>query len=89
MYGAGALGAGAATGADLGTAAALGAVTVPMYSRMGSQFMMQGLTPAYESAVKALTLRGVPAQAIDEALRKYGPQGVISLARSAGVNSQQ
>jgi hypothetical protein len=89
MYGVGALGAGAATGADLGTAAALGAISVPMYSRMGSQFMMQGLTPAYESAVKALTLRGVPTQAIDEALRKYGPQGVISLARSAGVNSQQ
>lgn len=89
MYGAGALGAGSAAGADLGTGVALGLATVPMYSRMGSQFMTQGLTPAYESAVKALTLRGVPTQAIDEALRKYGPQGVISLARSAGVNSQQ
>jgi hypothetical protein len=89
MYGAGALGAGAATGADLGTSAALGALSVPMYSRMGSQFLMKGATPAYESAVKALTLRGVPTQAIDEALRKYGPEGVISLARSAGVNSQQ
>lgn len=89
MYGAGALGAGAATGADLGTTAALGALSVPMYSRMGSQFLMKGATPAYESAVKALTLRGVPTQAIDEALRKYGPEGVISLARSAGVNSQQ
>ena len=89
MWGAGALGAGAATGADLGTAAALGAVTVPLYSRMGSQFAMQGVTPAYESAVKALSLRGVPTQAIDEALRKYGPEGVISLARSIGVNAQQ
>jgi hypothetical protein len=89
MYGAGALGAGAATGADLGTTAALGALTVPAYSRMGSQFLMKGATPAYEAAVKALTLRGVPTQAIDEALRKYGPEGVISLARSAGVNSQQ
>ena len=89
MYGAGALGAGAATGADLGTTAALGALTVPAYSRMGSQFLMKGATPAYEAAIKALTLRGVPTQAIDEALRKYGPEGVISLARSAGVNSQQ
>lgn len=89
MWGAGALGAGAATGADLGTAAALGAVTVPLYSRMGSQFAMQGVTPAYEAAIKALSLRGVPTQTIDEALRKYGPQGVIALARSAGVASQQ
>lgn len=89
MWGAGALGAGAATGADLGTAAALGALTVPAYSRMGSQFLMQGATPAYEAAIKQLSLRGVPTQAIDEALRKYGPQGVIALARSAGVASQQ
>jgi len=89
MWGAGALGAGAATGADLGTAAALGAVAVPAYSRMGSQFLMQGVEPAYKSAVQALTLRGVPMQTVDEALRKYGPQGVISLARSIGVNTAQ
>lgn len=89
MWGAGALGAGAATGADLGTAAALGAVTVPMYSRMGSQFLMQGIEPAYKAAVQALTLRGVPTQTVDEALRKYGPQGVISLARGIGVNAAQ
>lgn len=89
MWGAGALGAGAASGADLGTAAVLGAATVPMYSRMGSQFLMQGVTPAYESAIKALSLRGVPTQTIDDVLRKYGPQGVISLARGAGVNAAQ
>lgn len=89
MWGAGALGAGSAVGADLGTAAALGAVTVPMYSRMGSQFLTQGVEPAYKSAVQALTLRGVPTQTIDEALRKYGPQGVISLARGIGVNAAQ
>lgn len=89
MWGAGALGAGSAMGADLGTAAALGAVAVPAYSRAGSQFLMQGLEPAYKSAVQALSLRGVPTQTIDEALRKYGPQGVISLARSIGVNTQQ
>lgn len=89
MWGAGALGAGSAAGmnpADMGMGAAL---ALPLYSRAGSKFLMQGLTPAYEAAVKQLSLRGVPTQAIDEALRKYGPQGVISLARGIGVNSQQ
>ena len=89
MWGASALGAGSAAGmdpADMGMGAAL---ALPLYSRAGSKFLMQGLQPAYEAAVKQLTLRGVPTQAIDEALRKYGPQGVISLARGVGVNSQQ
>lgn len=89
MWGAGALGAGSAAGlnpADMGAGAAL---ALPLYSRAGSKFLTQGLQPAYEAAVKQLTLRGVPTQTIDEALRKYGPQGVISLARGVGVNSQQ
>ena len=89
MWGASALGAGSAAGmnpADMGMGAAL---ALPLYSRTGSKFLMQGLTPAYEAAVKQLSLRGVPTQAIDEALRKYGPQGVISLARGTGVNTQQ
>lgn len=89
MWGASALGAGSAAGmdpADMGMGAAL---ALPLYSRAGSKFLMQGLQPAYEAAVKQLSLRGVPTQAIDEALRKYGPQGVISLARGVGVNSQQ
>lgn len=88
MMGLGALGAGSAAGidpAEMGMGALLAA---PLYSRTGSKFMMQGVTPLYEAAVKQLTLRGVPTQTIDEALRKYGPQGVISLARGVGVNSQ-
>lgn len=86
----GLLGAGGSV-AGVEPTSALGAalLAAPAYSRTGSKFLMQGLTPAYESAVKALTLRGVPTQTIDEALRKYGPQGVISLARGVGVNSQQ
>lgn len=89
MWGLGALGAGSAAGVDPTTAAGAAALALPAYSRTGSKFLMQGLTPAYESAVKALSLRGVPTQTIDDALRKYGPEGVISLARSIGVNSQQ
>ena len=88
MMGLGALGAGSAAGidpAEMGMGALLAA---PLYSRTGSKFLMQGVTPVYEAAVKQLTLRGVPTQTIDEALRKYGPQGVISLARGVGVNSQ-
>ena len=64
-------------------------MALPFYTRTGSKFLMQGLEPVYEAAVKQLSLRGVPTQAIDEALRKYGPQGVISLARGIGVNTQQ
>ena len=83
------LGAGGAAyanpAATFGTAAALAAP----YTRSGSQFLMQGAEPAYKAAVQALTLRGVPMQAVDEALRKYGPQGVISLARSIGANTAQ
>ena len=86
MMGAGALGAGSAAGVDMGDTAMGAALTLPFYTRTGSKFLMQGLTPAYESAVKALSLRGVPMQAIDDALRKYGPEGVIGLARGYGVN---
>lgn len=88
MWGAGAIGAGNAAGmnpADMGMGAL---AALPLYSRAGSKFAMQGITPIYEAAVKQLTLRGVPTQTIDEALRKYGPQGVISLARGVGVNNQ-
>jgi len=89
MWGAGALGAGSAAGIDPASMAGGAALALPFYTRGGSKFAMQGIEPLYEAAVKQLTLRGVPTQAIDEALRKYGPQGVISLARGAGVNSQQ
>lgn len=89
MWGLGALGAGSATGADPATMGAGAALALPLYSRAGAKFATQGIEPLYQAAVKQLTLRGVPTQTIDEALRKYGPQGVISLARSAGVNSQQ
>lgn len=88
-YGGAAGAGGAAAYADPGTALGTAALLAAPYSRTGSKFLMQGLQPAYEAAVKQLTLRGVPTQAIDEALRKYGPQGVISLARGVGVNSQQ
>lgn len=80
--------AGTAAIADPGTAAGAAALAFLPYSRAGSKFAMQGLTPAYEAAIRQLTLRGVPTQAIDEALRKYGPDGVISLARGIGVNTQ-
>ena len=86
MMGAGALGAGSAAGVDMGDTAMGAALTLPFYTRTGSKFLMQGVTPAYEAAVKALTLRGVPMQAIDDALRKYGAEGVIGLARGYGVN---
>lgn len=89
MWGVGALGAGSAAGVDPASMGVGAALTLPMYSRAGSKFLTEGIEPLYQAAVKQLTLRGVPTQAIDEALRKYGPQGVISLARSAGVNSQQ
>lgn len=89
MWGLGALGAGTAAGVDPTTAGGAALLALPAYSRAGSKFLMQGATPAYESAVKALTLRGVPMQAVDETLRKYGPQGVISLARSIGLNAEQ
>ena len=88
-YGGAAGAGGAAAYADPGTALGTAALLAGPYTRTGSKFVMQGLTPAYEAAVKQLSLRGVPTQAIDEALRKYGPQGVISLARGVGVNSQQ
>lgn len=86
----GLLGAGGSM-AGVEPTSALGAalLAAPAYSRTGSKFLMQGVTPMYESAIKALSLRGVPTQTIDEALRKYGPEGVISLARSIGVNTQQ
>ena len=83
----GALGAGAAgvSGYALpvaaGTVGALGA-----YSRPGSQLLLQGLEPAYKKAVQTLALRGVPTQTLDEVLRKYGPQGVIALARGQALN---
>ena len=86
MMGAGALGAGSAAGMDMGDTAMGAALTLPFYSRTGSKFLMQGLEPAYKSAVQALTLRGVPTQAVDDVLRKYGPEGVIGLARGYGVN---
>lgn len=89
MMGLTAIGAGSAAGIDPATMGVGAALTLPMYSRAGSKFLTEGIEPLYQAAVKQLTLRGVPTQAIDEALRKYGPQGVISLARSAGVNSQQ
>lgn len=88
MLGLGAVGAGSAAGMNATDMAGGAALALPLYSRAGSKFLMQGLQPAYEAAVKQLSLRGVPTQAIDEALRKYGPQGVISLARGVGVNSQ-
>lgn len=81
--------AGGAAYADPSSALGAAAVLALPYTRAGSKFAMQGLTPAYESAIKALSLRGVPTQTIDEALRKYGPEGVVSLARSIGVNTQQ
>lgn len=89
MWGLGALGAGTAAGVDPATMGAGAALALPAYSRAGSKFLMQGVEPAYKSAVQALTLRGVPMQAVDEALRKYGPQGVISLARGMGINAAQ
>lgn len=89
MWGLGAMGAGSAAGMDPASMGMGAALALPMYSRSGSKFLTQGVEPLYQAAVKQLTLRGVPTQAIDEALRKYGPEGVISLARSAGVNSQQ
>lgn len=89
MMGLGALGAGSAAGMDMGEMGMGAALAMPLYSRAGSKFAMQGVIPRYEAAVKQLSLRGVPTQAIDAALRKYGPQGVISLARGIGVNSQQ
>lgn len=88
MMGLGALGAGSAAGIDPAEMGMGALVAMPFYSRTGSKFAMQGVMPVYEAAVKQLTLRGVPTQTIDEALRKYGPQGVISLARGVGVNSQ-
>jgi hypothetical protein len=88
MMGLGAVGAG--TGAiDPATLGAGAALALPFYTRTGSKFAMQGIEPMYQAAVKQLSLRGVPTQVLDEALRKYGPEGVISLARSAGINSQQ
>lgn len=88
MMGLTAVGAGSAAGLNATDMAGGAALAFPLYSRGGSKFLMQGLQPAYEAAVKQLSLRGVPTQTIDEALRKYGPQGVISLARGVGVNSQ-
>lgn len=86
----GLLGAGGSmAGVDPTSALGAAALAVPAYSRTGTKFLTQGLTPAYESAIKALSLRGVPTQTIDDALRKYGPEGVLSLARSIGVNTQQ
>jgi hypothetical protein len=88
MMGLGAVGAG--TGAvDPSTMLGGAALALPFYTRTGSKFAMQGVEPLYQAAVKQLSLRGVPTQVLDEALRKYGPEGVISLARSAGVSSQQ
>jgi hypothetical protein len=89
MMGAGALGAGSVAGLDPATMGAGALLTLPLYSRSGSKFLSQGVEPLYQAAVKQLSLRGVPTQVLDEALRKYGPEGVISLARSAGINSQQ
>jgi hypothetical protein len=86
--GAGAAGAGAAYADPSGTLGTAALLAFP-YSRSGSKFFSQGAEPLYEAAVKQLSLRGVPTQVLDEALRKYGPEGVISLARSAGVSSQQ
>jgi hypothetical protein len=86
MWGAGALGAGSAAGMDPTSMGGAAALAMLPYSRTGSKFLMQGIEPAYKSAVQALSLRGVPMQAIDDALRKYGPQGVIGLARGYGVN---
>ena len=88
MMGLTAIGAGSAAGMGATDMAGGAALALPLYSRTGSKFLMKGLEPAYEAAVKQLSLRGVPTQAIDEALRKYGPQGVISLARGVGVNQQ-
>lgn len=79
---------GAAYADPTGTLGAAAVLAAP-YTKTGSKFLMQGVEPAYKAAVQALTLRGVPTQAVDEALRKYGPQGVISLARSIGVNTAQ
>jgi len=89
MMGGAALGAGTVAGVDPTTMGAGALLTLPMYSRTGSKFLSQGVEPLYQAAVKQLSLRGVPTQVLDEALRKYGPEGVISLARSAGINSQQ
>jgi hypothetical protein len=89
MMGGAAVGAGAYAGVDPSNMVAGSLLTLPFYSRTGSKFAMQGIEPLYEAAVKQLSLRGVPTQVLDEALKKYGPQGVISLARSAGVSSQQ
>jgi hypothetical protein len=89
MMGGAALGAGTVAGVDPTTMGAGALLTLPMYSRGGSKFLSQGVEPLYQAAVKQLSLRGVPTQVLDEALRKYGPEGVISLARSAGVSSQQ
>jgi hypothetical protein len=89
MMGGAALGAGTVAGVDPTTMGAGALMTLPMYSRAGSKFLSQGIEPMYQAAVKQLSLRGVPTQVLDEALRKYGPEGVISLARSAGVSSQQ
>lgn len=86
LWGAGAIGAGQAAGVDPMTMGAGAALTLPLYSKAGSKFMLQGLEPAYKSALQQLSLRGVPTQAIDEVLRKYGPQGVIALATGAAVN---
>jgi hypothetical protein len=89
MMGGATVGAGTYAGMDPTTMGAGALMTLPMYSRAGSKFLSQGIEPMYQAAVKQLSLRGVPTQVLDEALRKYGPEGVISLARSAGVSSQQ
>lgn len=72
--------AGAGAGLAGGYAVPLAAGTAgaaAAYSRPGSQFLLQGLEPAY----KTLMLRGyVPAQ-LDRIIKEYGPEALIAAAR--------
>lgn len=65
------------------------AATGAAYSRAGTRALTQGIEPAYEAAVRRLTLRGVPMQRIDQMLRTAGPQGVIAAARGYGLQNTQ
>lgn len=86
MLGAGALGGGSAMGVDPASMGAAALMTVPLYSRGGAKFLTEGFEPLYKKAVQTLALRGVPTQTVDEILRKYGPQGVVALARGQALN---
>lgn len=87
--GAGAAGSAAANDPTGGVAAGMlgtAALLAAPYTRRGSNFMIEGFEPLYKKAVQALALRGVPTQTVDEVLRKYGPQGVVALARGQALN---